>query len=213
MLAPCSGGASCPTFLRFYINIEIAIEVEEADDFSNLAQRGVDLALGTGSIAGLPGHFARKICTFPWVACAAPQYLSDHGLPSTPSELKVHALVGFRSPVSKQLDSWVFRDPFNRQPVRHPPRPKHISDDPDTAWDMILAGLGIGYGPAFMGTTEWQDGRVVEVLHEWRAEEAPLYIVRLDKRHTPRRVELVQDFLAEMAHRWIEEYRRHLSSG
>lgn len=60
-----------PAFLRAHP--EIALEIEEADDFSNLAQRGVDLALGTGSIAGLPGHFARRICTFP----GAPAPLRD----------------------------------------------------------------------------------------------------------------------------------------
>ncbi|MEE2951889.1 MAG: LysR family transcriptional regulator [Pseudomonadota bacterium] len=194
-----------PAFLREHP--EIALEVEEADDFANLAQRGIDLALGTGSITGLPGHLARKICTFPWVACAAPTYLSDHGTPATPSELKAHALLGFRSPVSKQLNSWQFRDPSTGQPVRHSPRPRHISDDPDSTWDMILAGLGIGYGPAFMGKAEWHDGRVVEVLRDWRAEEAPLYIVRLHKRHTPRRIELVQDFLVEMARAWIDGFR------
>lgn len=115
-------------------------------------------------------------------------------------------MVGFRSPVSKQLDSWQFRDPATQQPARHLPRPMHISDDPDSVWDMILAGLGIGYGPAFMGRSEWHEGRVVEILHGWRAEEAPLYIVRLDKRQTPRRVELVQDFLVEMVRAWVEGY-------
>ena len=193
-----------PGFLRKHP--EIALEVEEADDFANLAQRGIDLAVGTASIAGLPGHFARRICTFPWVACAAPDYLRDHGVPATPADLKDHALVGFRSPVSKQLDSWQFRDPATGQPVRHSPRPKHISDDPDSTWDMILAGLGIGYGPAFMGKSEWREGRVVEVMPDWRAEEAPLYVVRLDKRHTPRQIELVQDFIVEMARSWIESY-------
>lgn len=192
-----------PAFLQGHP--EIAVEVEEADDFTNLAQRGIDLAIGTGSVAGLPGHFARKICTFPWVACASSGYIRKFGAPAAPAELKRHTLVGFRNPVSKQLDSWHFNDPLTGEPNRLAPRPLHISDDPDTVWDMILAGLGIGFGPAFMGKLEWQDGRLSEVLREWRAPEAPLYVVRADKRHTPQRVELVQDFIVEMTQRWIGE--------
>ncbi len=182
----------------------IALEVEDADDFANMALRGVDLAIGTSSIAGLPGHFARRIFTFPWVACASPDYLERYGVPDTPADLREHALVGFRSPVTKQLDSWRFRDPASGEAVRRLPRPVHISDDPDSVWDMILAGLGIGFGPAFMGRAEWHNRKVVEVLRGWRAEEAPLHVVRLNKRHTPRRIELVQDFLVEMTRAWIE---------
>lgn len=72
---------------------------------------------------------------------------------------------------------------------------------------MIIEGLGIGFGPAFMGSAEWRDGTIVEVLNEWRAEEAPLYVVRLDKRHTPQRIEIVQRFVVDTVTNWIDSYR------
>ncbi|MBX7535176.1 LysR family transcriptional regulator [Qipengyuania sp. GH1] len=186
---------------------DIVLEVEEADDFSNIAQRGIDLAIGTGSVAGLPGHFVRKVGTFPWVACASPRYIEKHGAPATPQDLARHALVGFRSPASRQLESWHFQDPETGGIVRHAPRPRHIFDDPDTTWGMITEGLGVGFGPAFMGSAEWRDGTVVEVLSEWRAEEAPIYVVRLDKRHTPQRVTIVQEFVINRIRMWIDGFR------
>ncbi|MEI9850283.1 MAG: LysR substrate-binding domain-containing protein [Sphingomonas sp.] len=110
------------------------------------------------------------------------------GTPRTPAELRDHALVGFRNPVTGQYDSWRFRDPGDGKPVRHLPRPHHGFDDPEAAWEMIRGGFGIGYAPAWMGRREWEQGLVVETLREWRSAEARLYAVRLDKRLTPNRV-------------------------
>lgn len=193
-----------PDFLRAHPTI--SLEIEAVDDATNMALRGVDLAIVSGDIAGLPGHFARRICTFPWVACASPDYLRKHGEPRNPADLPRHALVGFRNPVTRQLDSWRFRDPETGTPIRHAPRPRHTFDDPETVWQTILAGFGIGYGPAFMGREEWADGRMVEVLRDWRSEEAALHIVRVNKRRMPKRVETVQSFLVDLTRIWIDTF-------
>jgi DNA-binding transcriptional LysR family regulator len=193
-----------PDFLR--ANPGIAIELEFIDDFLNMGVRGIDLAVGSGDIAGLPGHFARRLCTFPWVACASPDYFRAHGMPGTPAELRDHALVGFRNPVTGQYDSWRFRDPAGGKAVLHRPRPRHGFDDPEAAWEMIRGGFGIGYGPAWMGLGDWARGSVVETLRAWRSEEAPLHAVRLDRRLTPKRVHVVQEFIVELTRAWHDGF-------
>lgn len=195
-----------PEFLS--ANPSISIEVEFTDDFLNMGVRGIDLAVGSGELSGLPGHSARKLFTFPWLACASPQYLRKHGTPRTPAELSRHALIGFRNRVTGQLDSWRFRDPANGASVRHAPNARHTFDDPESAWEMIRAGIGIGYGPAWMGTKDWERGTVVETLAEWRAVELPLHLVRVDKRMTPKRVHAVQKFIVDRARSWREEFAR-----
>jgi DNA-binding transcriptional LysR family regulator len=185
-----------PGFLRE--NPGISVEVEFTNDFLNMAVRGVDIAVGSGDVSGLPGHFVRQLCTFPWIACASPDYIRARGAPSKPADLYVHDLVGFRNRVSGQLDGWRFRDPSNGATVRHQPRARHVFDDPEAAWNMICAGLGVGYAPAWVGIEDWRSGGVVELLREWRNDEVPLYAVRLDKRLTPARVLVVQDFIVEL---------------
>jgi len=209
--APSSFAKRCllpllPAFLE--ANSGISIEIEFTDDFLNMAARRIDLAVGSGEIAGLPGHLARKLCNFPWMACASPEYFRRHGMPRTPAELGEHRLVGFRNRVTGQLESWRFRNPADGSIVRHIPNALHTFDDPEAAWEMIRAGLGIGYGPAWMGTQDWERGTIVETLREWRGTEPALHLVRLDRRTTPKRVQAVQRFILDSTRAWREGFAR-----
>jgi DNA-binding transcriptional LysR family regulator len=199
-----------PDFLN--ANPSIDIEIEFTNDFLNMAVRGIDLAVGSGELAGLPGHSARKLCTFPWIVCASPEYFRKHDAPRTPAELSVHDLIGFRNRVTGQLDSWRFRDPADGAVVRHAPTPRHTFDDPEAAWEMIRAGFGIGYGPAWMGNEDWDKGTVVETLREWRSAEVPLHLVRVDRRMTPKRVHAVQKFIVEQTRAWRDAFARSTTS-
>jgi len=195
-----------PEFLKAHP--EIAIDLEFKNAFLNMAVRGIDIAVGSGDVSGLPGHFVRQLCTFPWVACASPEYFAANGLPKTPGDLSRHRLVGFRDAVTGQLDSWRFRHPEDGRIVRHLPLPHHSFDDPEAAWTAIRGGYGIGFGPAWMGREDWERGTVVETLRGWRDEEAKLYAIRLDKKLTPQRVYIVQAFIVDVARGWHEEFAR-----
>jgi DNA-binding transcriptional LysR family regulator len=189
-------------------NPGIKIEIEFTNDFLNMPVRGIDLAVGSGDLSGLPGHSARKLCTFPWMACASPDYLRKHGAPRTPADLIHHDLIGHRNRGTGQLESWKFRDPSDGATVRHTPSPRHTFDDPEAAWEMIRAGFGIGYGPAWMGIKDWDDGTVVETLREWRSAEVPLHLVRVDRRMGPKRVHAVQKFIVERTRAWRDAFAR-----
>ncbi|WP_157951552.1 LysR substrate-binding domain-containing protein [Agrobacterium pusense] len=185
-----------PEFLR--ANPSISVEIEFSADFLNMAVRGIDIAIGGGDVSGLPGHFVRQLCTFPWIVCATPDYISAHGRPVTPSDLASHDLIGLRNRVNGQVESWRFRSPLDGKTIRHQPKARHVFDDPEAAWDMIRSGVGIGYAPAWVGIEDWKQSVVTEVLGNWRSGEVPLYAVRIDKRHTPSRVHIVQDFIVEL---------------
>lgn len=189
-------------------NPGIKIEIEFTNDFLNMAVRGIDLAVGSGDVAGLPGHTARKLCTFPWMACASPAYLRKRGAPKAPADLLEHDLIGHRNRVTGQLESWKFRKPSDGAVVRHTPSPRHTFDDPEVAWEMIRAGFGIGYGPAWMGIKDWDNGTVVETLREWRSAEVPLHLVRVDRRTVPKRVHAVQKFIVERTRAWRDAFGR-----
>ncbi|TCP30127.1 LysR family transcriptional regulator [Sphingomonas sp. BK235] len=214
--APASFARRCimpklPDFID--ANPGISIELEFANDFLNLAERGIDIAIGAGDVSGLPGHFVRQLCTFPWIACAARSYVETHGMPLTPAELRSHDLVGLRHRDSGRIDGWRFRNPDDGTASIHQPYARHVFDDPEAAWEMIRAGVGVGYAPAWVGLADWKNGSVVEILPEWRSSEVPLYAIRLQRRLTPARVLAVQDFIVELTREAYDGFagfsRRH----
>src|SRR5436190_2043177 len=95
--APTSFARACimpelPRFLRAHPSIQI--EIQFGNEIVDLAAAGVDLAIRSGGLEGLPGHISRRLFTFPWVACATPEYLKRHGTPATPADLSAHEHVG-----------------------------------------------------------------------------------------------------------------------
>jgi DNA-binding transcriptional LysR family regulator len=79
--APTSFARACimprlPDFLRD--NPTLQIEIKFRNEILDLAAEGVDVAIRSGPLDRLPGHQARKLFTFPWIACASPAYLAAH---------------------------------------------------------------------------------------------------------------------------------------
>lgn len=203
--APSAFARTClmpelPAFMRQHPNIHL--EIQFGDEIVDLAARGIDIALRTGKLGGWPGYVSRELFRFPWMACAAPEYLEAHGTPATPAGLADHALIGFRNQGSGQIDNWRFKSPVDGQALRYVPRATHVFDDGGSAWAVARAGVGIAWAPAWLGLDDLRAGRVVEILKDWRTPDAPLYTVRLQRRLTPRRTQTVMDFIASLASAW-----------
>ena len=199
--APASFARACilprlPAFLRE--RPEIEIEVKFRNEILDLAAEGVDVAIRSGPLDRTPGHQARRLCTFSWIACASPAYLNARGAPVTPHELSAHDHVGFRNPASGQILTWRFADPRGKGPVRVAPKPKHICDDAHASLALIANGFGVGWGPAWLVHEDLRTGRLVEVLAPWRAPAEPLWMLRTSDRRPPQRTQRVMSFLATL---------------
>ena len=180
---------------------EVCVEIQASYGLADLAAEGVDLALRTGALAGTPGHVGQKLLSSPWCAYAAPGYLARRGTPRCPDDLAGHALIGFRNGATGRVGAWRFQSPAGGG-VRHAPDARIVFDDGAAAYDMACHGYGIVWAPEWLAVGDLRVGRVVEVLREWRSGEMVLSILRRERRHTPRRVRVVIDYLVEAAALW-----------
>ncbi len=181
------------------------IELRLQDGLANLGTEGIDIAIRSGPLDGLPGHVVRRLTTFPWILCASPDYLRRRGTPRTVADLAAHDQIGFRNGASGQILTWRFHDPAedgNATSLRHAPRGRLIFDDGAAGWAMVRAGLGISWAPTWLGLDDLRDGNVVEIMPDWRVEETPLSAIRLSQRLTPPRTAAVLEFLAKAAPGW-----------
>lgn len=182
---------------------DLAIELSLQDAFADLSADGVDIAIRSGPVQGLPGHLVRRLGTFPWILCASPAYLRRRGTPTTPAELAAHEQIAFRNPATGRVVPWQFREPNDDTGIRrYAPRSRLVFDDGNAGWAMVRAGVGISWAPIWLGLEDIRTGAVVEIMPDRRVEETSLSVVRLGQRAPPPRTKAVLDFLSRVSPFW-----------
>lgn len=189
-----------PRLLR--ANPGIELELKADDGTLDLAAEGIDIAIRLGPLEGQPGIVATPLGRFPWVLCATTRYVELIGAPHSPADLDAHKQIGFRDPASGRLLAWQFTDPETGTTIRHLPRPRIVVEDMSAIWSMMRMGLGLAWLPEWVGLRDLSEGRIVELLGDWRGPETAVHAIRLDRRHTPIRVRRLLDDLREASLEW-----------
>ncbi|GGE85360.1 LysR family transcriptional regulator [Sphingomonas prati] len=189
-----------PTLLRANPDIELELKID--DGTLDLAAEAIDIAIRYGPLAGQPGLVATPLGSFPWILCATRRYVELMGAPLSPADLVDHKQIGFREPRAGRLMAWQFTNPADGSPIRHLPRPRLVVEDVGAIWSLMRLGVGLAWLPAWVGLKDLREGRVVELLRDWRVAETPIHAVRLERRQTPRRIRSLLDGLQTVASQW-----------
>ena len=170
----------------------VLLDLRATDTTVDLAEAGVDLALRSGPLLGVPGHVGVPWFRFAWVVCASPAYLARRGIPRTSEELRTHDLVGFRNIRTGLVERWRLAgmsSPFPASAWRI------VLDDAESAWRAALAGIGIAWAPDWLAAEALGTGSAVELLEHLRHETTSMSILRRKGIHVPARVNTVVTFL------------------
>ena len=113
------------------------------------------------------GMVARKLEDAAMRYCCSPDYIARHGVPASPQALSKHACLTHRA------SEWLFseHDQIHRIPIH-----AHLkSNHGEVLRDAAVAGLGITGLPAFYVLEDLLRGRLVEVLADYRMQQAGIY--------------------------------------
>jgi len=113
------------------------------------------------------GMVARKLEDAAMRYCCSPDYIARHGVPASPQALSKHACLTHRA------SEWLFSE--HDQIYRIPIHARLKSNHGEVLRDAAVAGLGITGLPAFYVLEDLQHGRLVEVLAEYRMQQAGIY--------------------------------------
>ncbi len=165
----------------------IQVEVVATDAVENLLFREADIALRMVRPTQVD-LIARHVADMPLGLYASHAYLAERPAPETMDDLQLHSVIGYdRSTLiiegARQLGWEVDREFF-----------AYRCDDQVVAWNMVLAGLGVGF------TSQWvarADDRVVRLLGDLSLPVLPVWLTSHAALKTSRRVRYVFDFLGE----------------
>ena len=181
-----------------------------------LSQRQPDLLAGDLDVVitlsrELPDSelIAQPLGSVSQVVCAAPQYLKQHGVPSTPAELQAHRCLQLVDPAF--TDTWRFLtdkalsgdDLFVVVPGKT--FKVNVAEAMSSAAE---AGMGICLLPDYVAASALQRGSLVRLLPHFHLQEKTLYALYPSRRFLDAKVRTWVDFLKQQVPQQLADYHQ-----
>jgi DNA-binding transcriptional LysR family regulator len=180
----------------------VRVQVFITDRFVDLMAEGIDVGFIVGPLHD-PALVPRIILRYRHQVLASPQYLAEHGEPGTPEDLLSHPLLAFSFWHPANAWHFVSRDGKEKRSISFLP---YLSmNDYAGMIPRIQAGVGIGEVPPVVQPEHLRDGRLIEVLPDWRWPVFELKIVYLGSRYVTRAVRAFIDVAADLAPKLFPE--------
>ena len=196
LLTPLIGG-----FQAAYPAVRVQVRV--TDRFVDHIAESVDLAFRVGVLKD-SSLVARRVLNYRHRLVATPAYLAKGRAPETPQDLLGHRLVAFT--VGRAESRWTFTHLDGRAEVLVF-EPALATNDYAGVVASLMSGDGIGDLPPVVRPELVREGRLVEVMPDWRLPSHDLSLVHLGTRHATRPVRVFVEFAAQFVPGLFPELR------
>jgi len=188
-------------FLALHPAVKIDLRLD--DRFVDLVEQGIDVAVRIGVLRD-SGLIARRVGATRRAVVASREYLSrlpdGLTLPTLPTELTQHNCVVYSEPRSP--NEWTFiAGPGANMPVGHRETVNVTgnlqTNSSEGVRASVLAGIGLGYAPAYLFDDELATGEVIALMPCWGVQDLPINAVSPPQRRQSLKVRAFTDFLAK----------------
>jgi DNA-binding transcriptional LysR family regulator len=170
---------------------KVTASVRLHDRVVDLLDEGIDVAV---RIAELPDSslIARRVGHVRRQLVASPDYLTRHGAPESPAQLKAHAVIAFTGLMPGH--EWRYVADGRTRTIAIKPRLE--INDALAALAAAEAGEGITPALSYMTGNALAAGRLVSVLEDWAPVPVPVHLVHQQGRLVPPKIRTFMDFAA-----------------
>jgi DNA-binding transcriptional LysR family regulator len=178
-------------FLKRYPNVNANLSL--TDRFVDVIEEGFDIAIRVGHAEEDSRIITRTIFKQLMITCASPEYISQHGNPTHPSELERFNTIFFQNNMKNRV--WRYHEHGKEIQFNSPN--KLIIDDTESILDAALAGFGIAHLPQYIANEALSSGQLVEILEDFKAPSEPIRLTYPSKRHLSPKIRQFIDFLVD----------------
>lgn len=137
------------------VNVRMTATSREVD----MVEEAFDLAIRINPVSD-QGLIVRRLATYRYVLCGAPDYLTQRGNPKGPADLVGHnCIIYYDSPLNRE---WRFNTPKGPQVFR--PAGNLQVNSPDALRLAARLGQGLIYVPNFLVADDLKSGQLIQVL-------------------------------------------------
>jgi LysR family transcriptional regulator, regulator for bpeEF and oprC len=187
-----------PALLRFAAQYpELKLNVSFNDRLLDLIETGIDatVRIGMSSDSGLIMH---HLATTRYVTCASPQYLAQHGTPTTPIELLEHRCVNFIYPQTRREYSWQFEQDGKAIDLAVDSCLRF--DNSEVILESVIEGAGVVQLPKFIAANAIARGDLQPILQSYATRIGlPIAVLYPQKRYLSAKVRVFVEFMTELA--------------
>lgn len=182
-----------PQFCERYPNIEL--EIGMGDRLVDLVRESVDCVLRVGELRD-SSMVARRVGTLEQLTCASPAYLEKYGTPTSLAELARHRAVNFLSSQTGKAFSFDFVE--DGKPVSCAIKGTVSVNNADAYTACCVNGFGLIQVPRYHVEEALRQGRLQEILAEFRPPAMPVAVLYPHHRQLSPRVRVFVDWMAEV---------------
>jgi DNA-binding transcriptional LysR family regulator len=192
-LAQTTIGPILPRFLKDHPHVRV--EMQLTNRVVDLVKEGVDVALRVRPTLDDSGSLVvKKLATSQSLLVAAPSLLEERGRPQSIDDVAKLPAISMSAVDGRAV--WYLRGPADREFALHI-KPCLTADDLLTLKFAAIDGTGITVLPDYMCRRELREGRLVELLPEWRPRPGLMHAVFPSRRGMVPAVRRFLDFLGE----------------
>lgn len=151
---------------------DLSIDLVLNDRRVDLVEEGYDVALRIGVLED-SSMMARRLGSVRSLTVAAPSYLDNRGRPQAPADLSGHDCLGYSHVNGGGL--WPFEGPSGQ--IRHRFKPRLMSNNGTALAAAAEHGLGVVQMPDFIIGESVRDGRLEEILVDFRKPDVGIYAI------------------------------------
>lgn len=173
---------------------DIVFDIRPSDTFTNVVEEKIDIGIRVGSYLTNTRFIARTFGKAKHVVVATPALIERCGIPTTPTDLHHLPTTALLDKNKKQVWPWFFSDHQNITPAQ----PIFLTDDSDTEFEAVCAGIGFGQIAIYTAAPAIKKGLLIPVLQNYEdSEELDLFVYRPQSGPVPPRVRLVYDMFVK----------------
>lgn len=171
---------------------DVALELVLEDRFVDLIQEAFDVAIRITALED-SSLIARRLGSFRIVTCASPEFIDTNGDVDIPADLNDKPCIIDSNLKSRQ--NWTFFERGKRIAV--PVKGRVETNSPQAVRLGALSGLGYARTLHMLVAEDLKQGRLVQVLEDYEANDVGIFVVYANRRHLSSKIRAFVDYMSK----------------